>query len=225
MTRISRVARRTAAVAGVTCGGVSIAALLAACGSSGGHPGAASDTTPPASSSNTSSAPASSAASSSSPDVTSAKTQCATSGLTASVAKNPGGAAAGSVYVPVNFTNISSHTCVLYGFPGVSWVTGMRGSQIGAPATRQTGFGSVTVTLAPGGVAHAWLQIADAGNFPTSTCKPVTANWLKIYPPDQFSALYASWTAQVCSSKNTGGSSPLSVLPIRSGHGVSGQVP
>ncbi len=136
-----------------------------------------------------------------------------------------GGAAAGSDYVPLDFTNVSSHTCVMFGYPGVSWTTGMRGSQIGDPAARTPGYPSVTVTVPPSGAAHAWLQIANAGNFPASTCKPVTAHWLRIYPPNQYSSLYAKFTTQVCSGKITGGSKPLLVLPVRAGKAAAGQVP
>ncbi len=113
----------------------------------------------------------------------------------------------------------------MFGFPGVSFVTGLGGSQIGNAASRQTTFGAQTVTLAKGGTAHAWLGIADAGNFPASACHPVTAHWLKIYPPNQFAALYARFTSPVCSKMIKGGSTPLTILPIRPGPGSPGTVP
>ena len=227
MAGISRAGRRAAAAAAVTCGGVAMMAMVAACGSgpgSAGSTGASSTTTPggPASSTPPSTQPSSSPAS---PTSASAKTQCATSDLVAKVATVKGGAAAGSTYVPIDFTNVSAHSCVMFGYPGVSWTDGMRGSQIGDAAARVTGYSSVTTTLAPNAAAHAWLQIADAGNFPASSCKPVNAHWLRIYPPDQFSSLYAKFTTQVCSGKITGGSKPLLVLPVRPGKAVSGQVP
>jgi hypothetical protein len=151
-------------------------------------------------------------------------TQCPTSALRATVNKTRGGAAAGTNYVPLDFTNTSSHSCDMYGFPGVSFVTGHPGSQIGAAATRQTTFGPETVTLASGATAHAWLGVVDAGNFSPSACGLVTAHWLKIYPPDQFTALYARFTAQAC-SKKVQGSDPLIILPVRPGAGTPGRVP
>jgi hypothetical protein len=218
--------RRATSTAAVSCGAVAFAALLAACGSHTSPPSASSSHTPGApASSATSSSPAATSHGPTSPGPASAKTQCPTSGLTATVDTSQGGAAAGSSYEPIDFTNISAHTCVMYGFPGVSWVTSVRGSQIGSAATRETGYGPVTVTLAPGASAHAVLQIADAGNFPAATCQPVTAHWLRIYPPDQYLSLYAKFTSQVCSKQITGGSFPLGIMPVRSGPGVRGQAP
>ena len=112
----------------------------------------------------------------------------------------------------------------MYGFPGVSFVTGQQGSQIGAAASRQTTFGPETVTLASGATAHAWLGVVDAGNFSPSACGLVTAHWLKVYPPDQFTALYARFTAQAC-SKKVRAADPLIILPIRPGAGAPGRVP
>jgi hypothetical protein len=221
MSSIARAARRVTAVAAVTCGGVAVATLLAACGPSSTPSADSSHTTPPATP--TSSSPSGTATSP--PATTSSTPQCATTGLTATVDASQGGAAAGSSYVPIDFKNISAHTCVMYGFPGVSWVTGVGGSQIGSAASRETSDSSVTVTLAPGGSAHAIAQIAVAGNFSASQCQPVTANWLRIYPPDQFSPLYAKFTTQVCSKKITGGSFPLGIMPVRAGNGVRGQAP
>jgi hypothetical protein len=227
---ITRARRRAAAAAVVTCGGVAMLALVAACGSGANSPGASGTKSPGASSSVNPGGPAKSvspspSSSPASPATGSAKSQCATSDLVAKVARTAGGAAAGSSYVGLDFTNISTHSCVMFGYPGVSWVTGMRGSQIGDAAARTTGFPSVTVTLAPSGAAHAWLQIADAGNFAASSCHPVAAHWLRIIPPDQYHSLYAKFNSLACSGKITGGSQPLQVLPVRAGNAASGQVP
>jgi Protein of unknown function (DUF4232) len=226
MRTISRVARRATAVAGVTCGAAAMAALLAACGSHNNPSGAsAGQTATKSASSAGAGTPAGVSHGPAAGSSGTSKTQCPASGLTAAVASSQGGAAAGSSYVPIDFTNISAHTCIMYGYPGVSWVTAIRGSQIGSAATRESGYRPVTVTLAPGASAHAVMQIADAGNFPTSACQPVTAHWLRIYPPDQYSSLYAKFTTQVCSKKISGGSFPLGIMPLRSGRGVRGQTP
>src|SRR5215831_11112762 len=78
---------------------------------------------------------------------------CATSALHVSIGNGNG--AAGSVYYPIVFTNASGSACTLFGFPGVSFVTSPNGSQIGDAATRHSDKPVQTVTLAPGGVAHA----------------------------------------------------------------------
>jgi hypothetical protein len=137
-----------------------------------------------------------------------------------------GGAAAGSTYVPIDFTNTTGSACTLFGYPGVSFVTSPSGSQIGRPATRNPAAPATLVTLAPGGTAHSTVQVADAGNYSASACSPVTAHWLKIFPPNQTAALYASYTVQACSAKlphKLG--SQLSVYVVRPGPGKAGQAP
>jgi hypothetical protein len=109
------------------------------------------------------------------------------------------GAAAGSSYYPVQFDNISGATCNLYGYPGVSFVTGAGGSQIGIPATENPVHPRELIDLAPGQIAHAELQVIDAQNYPPADCGMVTAHWLRIYPPSQTTPLYAAYTATACS--------------------------
>src|SRR5215469_5236860 len=198
----SSAARQTVTRAALTCGSVFAVTLLAACGSQAGQStSAASGGAKPSSPSATPSSPAATSSPSDSPTAQTEPmipaTQCPTSALRATVVKTRGGAAAGTFYVPIDLTNTSSHSCDMYGYPGVSFVTGHPGSQIGAAASRQTTFGPETVTLASGATAHAWLGLVDVGNFSPSACGPVTARWLKIYPPDQFTALYTQFTAQV----------------------------
>jgi hypothetical protein len=136
------------------------------------------------------------------------------------------GAAAGSTYVPIDFTNTSGSSCTLFGYPGVSFVSSPTGSQLGQPATRNPGAMATTVTLAPGEIAHATLQVAGAGNYSSSACTPVTAHWLRIFPPNQLTAIYAKYTVQVCSAKlphKLG--SQLAVYVVRPGPGKAGQGP
>jgi hypothetical protein len=138
------------------------------------------------------------------------------------VASSAGGGAAGSTYVPIDFTNTSGRACSMYGYPGVSFVTTRGGSQIGAAAVRNSGFSSVPVTLAAHASAHAWLQVAEAGNYPASSCHMVTATWLRVFPPANTAPAYVSHTFSACSSSKA---NLLTVMPVRSGAGVQGQVP
>jgi Protein of unknown function (DUF4232) len=223
----SPAARRAVTVAALTCGGALAAVLLAACGSQGAHSASAaagrtSSPSPSATPSGPSDSPSSQPTVHTEPRMPA--TQCPTSALRAKVSKTRGGAAAGTSYVALEFTNTSGHSCDLFGFPGVSFRTGNPGSLIGAAASRQTTFGPEPVSLASGATAHAWLGLVDTGNFSPSACGPVTAHWLKIYPPDQFTALYTRFTAQVC-SKHVTTSAPLLILPIRPGAGAPGSVP
>jgi hypothetical protein len=135
-----------------------------------------------------------------------------------------GGAAAGSTYYPLNLTNTSKTSCYLFGYPGVSFVTGPSGSQIGEPASRNPAVAPRTVILPPGGTAHVTVQVVDALNYSKSDCKPVTAHWLKVFPPGQFSALYIKFTATTCSVKLPGKLGvPLTVDAVKGGAGQPGQ--
>ena len=222
MIRLSVSARR-----GLTAGWLAAAVATAAgCSSSG------SATTPHSSASASSPAPAttSAAPAASSPAVAPTARSTAASGLAACVTANlsvglqtnAGGGAAGSQYVPISFTNTSGTACAMYGFAGVSFVTGPNGSQFGAPAARQASFPSVTVTVAAHATAHAWLQVAEAGDYPPSTCQPVTAHWLKVYPPANTAASYIGHTFTACSSAKV---TVMMVDPVRAGSAVDGQVP
>lgn len=125
---------------------------------------------------------------------------CVTPALREKVLTSHGGAAAGSTYFPLDFTNVSASACTLYGYPGLSYVTDA-GSQIGNAATRNPSVTPATVTLAPGDVAHATVQVADTANFPPSVCKPVKTSWLKIYPPDQRDAALIQFASSTCSAR------------------------
>jgi Domain of unknown function (DUF4232) len=221
MTSSARLARRVAAVAGP----LAVAALAAGCASGGGNSAGAPASTPSASPAPpASSAPPSSAVPTApqTPPTSPAVPACSPSELSGTVPTGGGGAAAGSTYYPLNLTNTSNHSCYLYGYPGVSFVTAPSGSQIGPAAVRSAGVNLSTVVLPPGQTAHATIQVADAMNFPQSACKPTTAHWLKVYPPNQYSALYVQFTAQTCAAKPTGGS-PLNVYAIKGGTGKPGE--
>lgn len=141
-------------------------------------------------------------------------TACPASALRLSIGNGNG--AAGSVYYPIVFTNSSSSSCTLFGFPGVSFVTGRSGSQIGDAATRRSDKPVQTVTLAPGGVAHATLQVVQALNFPAAKCQPVNAHFLKIYPPNQTDAVILSFNAKACAATGQG-VTVLNVAPVQPG--------
>jgi hypothetical protein len=146
----------------------------------------------------TASAPAKTATAAPAPSPSdTAPSGCATPYLKALV--GPAGVAAGSAYYPIELTNIAKSSCTLYGFPGVSFVTGVNGSQIGLAATENPIRPRRLVTLAPGKTASALLQVVNAANYPPHRCKPVTAHWLKVYPPGETSALYYNFSATICS--------------------------
>jgi Protein of unknown function (DUF4232) len=118
---------------------------------------------------------------------------CTSADLQASLG---GGAGAGMSqnHTGLQLRNTGSSPCTLYGYPGVSWVRGASGIQTGAAAVRQADPSGTetTVTLAPGAVASAPLDIVDAAVIPPSECKPVAVRGLRIYPPGQKAALFLS---------------------------------
>jgi hypothetical protein len=184
---------------------VCVAVLAAACGSIPAAPGAGSTATAtaPAAQPGTPSAGTPAAAQPGS---------CGTAGLRVTLGSREG-AAAGHFYRTVDFTNITNTSCTLYGYPGVSFVAAIGGNQIGAAASRSPA-GKRLVVLAPGQKAHALLDLLDVLNFPPSECAASDAHWIKVYPPNQFSATYVPWTAKVCSKPKP---VYMSVAPVRPG--------
>jgi hypothetical protein len=202
--------------AALAAGPLICAAALAGCASSGtsSQPPAAGSTTtataspsaPAASSSNT---PAVVAPSSSSAAGSAA---CATSALQVKLGASDG--YAGGVYQTIDFTNTSGSSCTLTGYPGVSLVSGPSHQQLGLAAKRSTaGAPAATVTLGPGDTANAVVQIVDALNFPSSSCSPAKAADLKVFPPNQFTAVYLPDTAYGCGQSVQ----TLFIAPVRSG--------
>jgi len=207
-------------------------ALLAACGSSGSsQPASPTASSPSASSPPATSAPATSppaaaapASPTAAPSGDAAPAACRTATLRITLDVSQASAAAGSTYYPLNFTNTSASSCELYGYPGVSFAAASTAAakQIGVAARRDGAFGKLTVRLAPGATAHAWLRVAVAGNYPASACQPVTADWLRVYPPGETVAGYVTHTFSACSSTST---ALLTVLPVRAGQALAGVTP
>jgi hypothetical protein len=119
--------------------------------------------------------------------------------------------AAGTIYVPIVFTNTGRVRCTLRGFPGVSSVD-RAGHQIGSPA-RWVGARATTVALAPHGSASATYGQAQALNFPRSRCHPVSASGLRVYPPNQTHARRLISKHLACSSTRVGDSTVRTVVP------------
>jgi hypothetical protein len=172
------------------------AGVLAAGCSSSSSPAAAPPSSAAASSSAASAAAgsggASTAASSGATAVQAGVAVCTSADLKVSLG---GGAGAGMSqnHTGLQLRNTGSTACTLYGYPGVSWVAGADGHQVGAAAERQSdnsGSAERTVTLAPGALASAPLDIVDAAVIPTSECKPVPVRGLRVYPPGEKAALF-----------------------------------
>jgi len=108
--------------------------------------------------------------------------------------------AAGSLYQTLDFTNVSSASCTLYGYPGVSLAAGSPAAQVGAAAARSTTAAPAVVTLAPGQTANALLRIVQALNYPQATCSPTATTYLRIYPPNETQAVLLPFKSTGCTS-------------------------
>ena len=124
---------------------------------------------------------------------------CSTANLAVWVNLSEGSAAAGTDSFPLDFTNLGSKACTLYGYPGVS-ATNFSGNQLGRAAAHNTIFKAKTVTIPAGGTAHAYLFWVNVENFTPSGCELGTASLLKVYPPNRKSADDTYFSLQVCKS-------------------------
>jgi hypothetical protein len=139
---------------------------------------------------------------------------CTTGQLRVTTGQRTG--AMGSVQVQLVFTNRGERACVTAGYPGVSFVTGDQGRQVGSAASRQGG-GYQSVTLAPGGTAHAAFRYPQVGNLPGGTCRPTTVRGLRVYPPDQTAAVFVPLAVRACSTHGVGVGE---IAAMRSGTGT-----
>lgn len=100
----------------------------------------------------------------------------------------------------------------MYGYPGVSWVTGASGQRVNDPAQRYT-TRPAQVRLDPGASAYALVTLVQTGNYPPATCQPVQATGFRVYPPDETASVFASYPQQVCSANGVGLATVYPVQP------------
>ncbi len=143
--------------------------------------------------------------------------KCTAADLGAWIAFDQGNGAAGTIYYPLEFTNLSKHACSMHGYPGVSAIA-RNGNQLGSPAGWGSRVAARTVVLAPGATAHTILQYSDVEVSTAPGCDPVyTAVVLRIYPPNQYGATNAMFSLEACSHK---GPVYMRVEPILPGVGT-----
>lgn len=124
-----------------------------------------------------------------------------------------GDAAAGSRYRPLLITNVSGKGCTLQGFPGVSYVAGDDGHQVGNPASREGTEGDA-VKLADGETAAADIQFVNVHNYDPSVCKPTPVRGLRIYLPQETASSFVPAPGTGCAGTGIPGNQ-LSVTTIR----------
>ena len=212
---------RTLITTAVTaCAGV---ALLAACGS---QPQSSSGATPSNAAITPSTAASTPAATGSATGSAAPGTQargaekdagaCTSAELSVSLGPSQGQNGMQKADTTFTLTNKGNRSCTLDGFPGVSFVTGDNGTQVGEPARRNES-PTQLVTLAPGAGAATFLLVTNPGAYDEAACKPVDVRGLRIYPPGETAALFLEDATRTCSTPPQGGSllsvGPVGVLP------------
>ena len=177
-------------------------------------PGSADSPDPPSAAPQPSSRPSTSASPTSAPSTGPASaSRCRTDQLQIGVRRSEGGAAAGSDYVLLTFRSTADATCVLTGFPGVSFVGHRDGTQLGVPAVRNRSAASAPVRLAPGRTTTSLLQVVNAGSFDADRCAPTTSDGFRVYPPGSRASRYVPYETQAC-QRDPGGNPQLVVSPV-----------
>jgi hypothetical protein len=192
-----------------TAAALGAAGLLAACS---GTPAPAASAPAPATTSPTATSPVGSPAAATGADdaddqassVSSPKgpKYCKAADLNVAFAEGNG---AGMSHDNVNlrFTNKSRQTCDLQGSPGVSFVAGTDGHQVGAPATRQPKSQGKLQVLTPGKSAQASLTFVSADAFPPEQCTKVDVNGLRVYAPGDTASMFLPKSLQACANLAT----------------------
>lgn len=115
-----------------------------------------------------------------------------------------GDAGAGTVYRALIFTNVSDHSCVIQGFPGLSYVGGADGHQVGAAAVR-VGNKGAAITLNKGATASTSIGFVNVQNFETVTCQPQPVRGLRIYPPQETASMFIEMPTTGCANEHIPG--------------------
>lgn len=136
-----------------------------------------------------------------------------------SLSLGPGRGAAGTIWRALRFTNVSGESCEIQGFPGVSYVAGDDGHQVGAAAYRDGSEGAM-VTLADDETAYAAVGFAQVGNYDPRECRPTKVRGLRVYPPQETESKFVPYAHTGCANENLT-SEQLRVQTIRPGTGPS----
>jgi Domain of unknown function (DUF4232) len=142
-----------------------------------------------------------------------ANRQCLTANLKVTV--GGGDAGAGHSFLPIVFTNTGG-ACTIAAYPGVSYVAGDDGHQVGDPAIRVPG-SMPAITLQPGQAASAALSMTNVGLYDAGECKPVAVRGLRVYPPNNTASAFVPLTGQQGCSGHVPNQEPMRIKPVVAG--------
>lgn len=147
--------------------------------------------------------------------------QCQTADMKVRLDLHSAGVAAGTSYIPLDFTNLSAGSCRLSGFPAVTLATSGTGKQVGTAAVDARNETVQAMELRSGQTAHIWLRLASVANLPAATCRPVTAAGLRVTLPGQRRSVYLSHRLTVCAGR-VPGTDILTIEPFHPGRAKPG---
>ena len=179
------------------------AALLAACGNSSTAPTAPSTSTQATSALATGAPPFATPNTAMTPN---AAPPAACSGDDLTVTLGPQYGAMGHLIQRIDFTNHGTGACTIAGYPGVALGGGTPPMPIGLSASRTQRDPSTgspdprAVQLAPHTAAHAIVQVTRAENIDPTTCDPIEATLLIVYPPGGSTAAQLPFHAVACAN-------------------------
>jgi hypothetical protein len=125
---------------------------------------------------------------------------------------------AGTIYRALVFANSGPRSCTIQGFPGVSFVAGDDGHQVGRAAARDYGDKGPVITLVPGGTANAAVGFVDLGALGTE-CRPTPVRGLRVYPPHNTAAEFVPFGTTACAA-TASQFRHLTVRAVRPGSGL-----
>lgn len=141
--------------------------------------------------------------------------ECTAGSLALSFGDSAGGME--HLYQVLRFTNDGPGTCLMQGFPGLSFVAGDDAHQVGA-AAYWAGSRRGPVVLAPGQVSSTVIDSVYPGAYDPGFCQPVDVSGYKVYAPDDGDAMFIALPAgtQACSANVSG---ELGVYAVQAGPG------
>ena len=156
------------------------------------------------------------------PQATAGGQACGRPDLRVKLDTHSAGVAAGTSYIPLDFTNVSAAGCRLSGFPVVTLAASSAGKQIGSAGTADRSLAAENLELRAGQTAHIWLRLVDVANLPRAQCRPVTAAGLRISLPADDATIFIKHSVTTC-AKRVNGTDLLTVEPFQAGRALPGR--
>lgn len=94
--------------------------------------------------------------------------------------------------------NVSTRSCQLFGFPGVDFMSGPGGQQVGHEGFRDRIYTPTRISIDPGQRAAAEVRIADTASV--AGCRPTSVPGVRIYVPNTYSPQFFAMPVQACSN-------------------------